>query len=53
MQEEIADVLNFLVRLSGKLGNDPLAAAEEKLTTNHGKYPADRVRGKAKKYTEY
>jgi NTP pyrophosphatase (non-canonical NTP hydrolase) len=51
--EELADVLWFLVRLSDRLGIDLLEAAERKLAANEEKYPADRVRGLSKKYTEY
>ena len=51
--EELADVLWFLVRLSDRLDIDLLAAAESKLAANAAKYPADRVRGNAKKYTDY
>lgn len=51
--EEMADVLWFLVRLSDRLNIDLLAAAEAKLAANAAKYPADRVRGSSKKYTEY
>ena len=51
--EELADVLLYLVRLSDKLGVDLLQAALHKLEKNAAKYPADRVRGSAKKYSEY
>jgi len=51
--EELADVLWFLVRLSDRLDVDLLAAAEAKLAANAAKYPADRVRGDARKYDEY
>lgn len=51
--EEMADVLWFLVRLSDRLNIDLLAAAEAKLAANAAKYPADQVRGSAKKYSEY
>ena len=51
--EEMADVLWFLVRLADRLDIDLLAAAEAKLVANAAKYPADRVRGQAKKYDEY
>lgn len=51
--EELADVLWFLVRLSDRLDIDLLEAAESKLAANAAKYPADRVRGNAKKYTDY
>ncbi len=51
--EELADVLWFLVRLSDRLDIDLLQAAELKLAENAKKYPAEKVRGQARKYTEY
>jgi dCTP diphosphatase len=51
--DELADVLWFLVRISDRLDIDLLEAAEKKLVANAAKYPADRVRGNAKKYTDY
>jgi dCTP diphosphatase len=51
--EEIADVQIYLVRLADKLGVDIDAAVAGKLASNHDKYPADRVRGSAAKYTRY
>ena len=51
--EELADVLWFLVRLSDRLGIDLLEAAEQKLAENAKKYPADKVRGQSRKYTDY
>jgi len=51
--EELADVLWFLVRLADRLDVDLLEAAERKIAANAAKYPADRVRGNAKKYDEY
>ena len=50
--EEIADVLLYLVRLSDKLGIDPMEAAKRKLIRNAEKYPIDRAKGSIKKYTE-
>jgi NTP pyrophosphatase (non-canonical NTP hydrolase) len=50
--EEIADVLLYLVRLGDQLGIDPVAAARRKLVENAQKYPADKARGNARKYTE-
>jgi type I restriction enzyme R subunit len=43
----------FLTRLAGKLDIDLLAAAFRKMDENEKKYPADTVRGSARKYTEY
>ena len=50
---EMADVFIYLMRLSDKLGVDILKAVEEKIVMNERKYPADKVRGSSKKYTEY
>jgi dCTP diphosphatase len=51
--QEIGDVMIYLVELSDELGVDPVEAAAEKMRTNSSKYPADLVRGRAAKYTEY
>lgn len=50
---EMADVFIYLVRLADVLGVDLLAAARDKLALNEERYPADRVRGSARKYDEY
>ena len=52
VREEIADVLLYLVRLGDVLGIDPLAAAADKLAENARKYPVDKARGNARKYTD-
>ena len=51
--DELADVLVYTVRLADKLGIDLLAAAAGKMARNEAKYPADQVRGSARKYDEY
>lgn len=51
--EEIADVQLYLVRLSDKLGIDIATAVRNKIEKNEAKYPADKVRGSAKKYSDY
>ncbi|MBC8259473.1 MAG: nucleotide pyrophosphohydrolase [SAR324 cluster bacterium] len=53
LEEEIGDVMNYLVALADKFGMDPLEAARKKIKLNAEKYPASRVRGSAKKYDEY
>lgn len=53
VREEIADVLLYVLRLSDRLGIDPLAAAADKIRLNAQRYPADKVRGQARKYDEY
>lgn len=50
--QELADVFLYLLQLSDKLGVDLLEAARAKLVANGHKYPAERVRGSSKKYTE-
>jgi len=50
---EMADVLVFLVRLADKLDIDLMTAVAEKMVINRAKYPADKVRGDARKYSEY
>ena len=50
---ELADALIYLVRLADQLGIDLHQANEKKLALNAEKYPAERVRGSALKYTDY
>jgi len=52
VREEMADVLNYLVRLADKLDVNLLEAAREKIEKNAQKYPVDKARGSAKKYSE-
>ena len=51
-REEMADVLNYLVRLADKLDVNLMEAARDKIQKNALKYPADKARGSMKKYTE-
>ncbi|WP_305821767.1 nucleotide pyrophosphohydrolase [Massilia brevitalea] len=53
VRHEMADVLVYLVRLADKLDVDLMAAVQEKMVLNRAKYPADKVRGDARKYHEY
>ena len=53
VRDEMADVLNYLVRLADKLDVNLLDAAREKIKLNAVKYPVDKARGSAKKYTEF
>jgi dCTP diphosphatase len=52
IEEEVADVLLYLVRLADKLDIDLVAAATEKMKLNAAKYPVEKARGSSKKYTE-
>ncbi len=50
--QELADVFLYLVRLADRLDIDLMDAAQRKLVINAHKYPADKVRGSAKKAGE-
>jgi NTP pyrophosphatase (non-canonical NTP hydrolase) len=53
VEQELADILIYLIRISDKLGIDLVKAANEKIDLNTVKYPADTVKGSAKKYEKY
>lgn len=53
IRHELADVLLYLVQLADKTGVDLRAAALEKMALNAAKYPAERVKGDARKYDAY
>ena len=53
VRDEMADVLVYLVRLADKLEVDLLDAAAKKIAKNVEKYPAAKVRGSMKKYSDY
>jgi NTP pyrophosphatase (non-canonical NTP hydrolase) len=50
---EMADILIYLLRLAERLDIDLVDAANRKLAINHSRYPADRVRGDARRADEY
>jgi len=52
VEQELADVFIYLVRLSDRLGVDLLGAAARKMDLNAKKYPADKVRGSARKHDD-
>jgi dCTP diphosphatase len=52
LAQELADVLIYLVRVADKSGVDLAKAVSDKLAENDAKYPKDKARGNAKKYTE-
>ena len=52
IREEIGDVMIYLARLADRLGIDPVQAAEEKMQINEKKYPVEKAKGRAAKYTE-
>jgi len=52
VREEMADVLNYLVRLADKLDVNLVEAARDKIKINAQKYPVEKSRGSARKYSE-
>lgn len=50
--DELADVFIYLVRLADKIDVDLIDAARDKIARNAEKYPVEKARGNAKKYTE-
>jgi len=53
VEQEIADIQIYLVRLADKLGINVAKAVEKKMRLNKSRYPARLVWGSAKKYSEY
>lgn len=53
VEEELADIFVYLVRIADQLGIDLIDASHRKIQSNAAKYPADVVRGSSRKYTEY
>ena len=51
VEEEAADVLLYLLRLTDVMGIDLLQAARRKMTLNARKYPVALSRGSARKYS--
>ena len=50
---EIADVFIYLLRLSDITGIDLAEELKKKLVINEERYPADKAKGSAAKYTAY
>ncbi len=53
LSEEVADVFLYLLLICEAADIDLARAAADKMDVNEAKYPADKVRGSARKYTEY
>ena len=52
VEEELADILIYLIRFSDLASIDLQRAAEMKIESNAVKYPPEKARGSDKKYTE-
>jgi NTP pyrophosphatase (non-canonical NTP hydrolase) len=50
---EMADILAYLLRLSQRLDIDLVAALDRKIAINEQRYPVGRVRGDARRASEY
>ena len=53
VETELADTLIYLIRLADQLDINLLTAAQRKIEVNERKYPVEKVKGSAEKYTEY
>ncbi len=53
VKEEIADVLVYVIDLLDRLGLDADEIINSKMTKNELKYPVEKAKGKANKYTDY
>lgn len=53
VEQEVADVFLYLIRLADKLDINLLNVAERKIAINEMKYPVELSKGNAKKYTEF
>ncbi len=53
VEQELADVFIYLVRIADRLGVDLVDAAWRKIEINERKYPAAEVRGKAGKSSDF
>ncbi|VUD51565.1 hypothetical protein TDB9533_01452 [Thalassocella blandensis] len=53
VQDELADVFLYSLLLAKRLDIDIYSAALSKMDKNAAKYPADKVRGSAKKFSDY
>ena len=53
VSHELADITLYIISIADKLNIDLNEAILNKMEINNKKYPVSKVRGSAKKYTEY
>ncbi len=53
VQDEIADIALYLFELADNLNVNVIEAMEKKLAKNVKKYPIDKAKGNAQKYTQF
>ncbi len=52
VREELADVILYSLAIANRLDIDVSSAVEQKMVRNKQKYPVEKAKGTAKKYTE-
>lgn len=52
IEEELADVVIYAIEFANMSGIDIASAIERKMAANAAKYPVEKARGRADKYTE-
>ena len=52
LSEEVSDVFLYLLLISERAGIDLIAEANKKIDQNDEKYPVEKAKGNARKYTE-
>ena len=52
IKDELADVFGYALLLAEKYNFDIVEIVNNKITKNNEKYPVDKAKGNAKKYTE-
>ena len=53
VKEELGDIFIYALTLAHEFGLDPSGIVLDKVKINEEKYPADKVRGRADKYSAY
>jgi dCTP diphosphatase len=53
VEQELADIQIYLIRLADRLNIDLEQAVDAKIALNERRYPVEKARGSAKKYTEF
>ena len=52
VKEELADVINYCLLMTDKLGVDPKQIVLDKMEKNALKYPVEKAKGKSTKYNK-
>ena len=52
MTEELSDIVNYCILMADRLGIDLMEAVSAKIDKNAAKYPVEKAKGSAAKYTE-